>query len=80
MTALKSTAMKVQEIWNAFDLQGALGLIEVVFEGGSPPQLSVALEDVNLIIKEARARRICDTSAACVALSTLPSCTTLSGH
>jgi len=46
----------------------------------SSEESAFVLEDVNLIIKEARARRICDTSAACVALSTLPSCTTLSGH
>ena len=43
----------------------------------SSEESAFVLEDVNLIIKEARARRICDTSAACVALSTLPSCTTL---
>jgi len=44
----------------------------------SSEESAFVLEDVNLIIKEARARRICDTSAACVALS--PPCTTLSGH
>ena len=43
-------AMKVQEIWNAFDLQGSLGLIEVVFEKDRSPQMSLSLEDVNLIL------------------------------
>ena len=43
-------AMKVQEIWDAFDLQGSLGLIDAVFERGSSPQMSLALEDVNLIL------------------------------
>ena len=43
-------AMKVQEIWDAFDLQGSLGLVQVVFERGRSPQLSLSLEDVNLIL------------------------------
>ena len=43
-------AMKVQEIWDAFDLRGSLGLVEVVFETGRSPQLSLSLEDVNLML------------------------------
>ncbi|MEE2906793.1 MAG: hypothetical protein VX527_03075 [Planctomycetota bacterium] len=45
-------ALAVRNAWDGFDLEGSLDLVEASFKQGEPPQISLALKDVDLVLPE----------------------------